>query len=280
MKIAEVFNLRAAKGEVGVEVEMEGVNLPDALDRKHWSVELDGSLRGESYEYVFNGPADKQLAFKRLDYLRKVLDERKSGVADTGRAGVHVHVNVQDLTPKQVACFICMYYIFENTLLKFCGEDRVGNLFCLRTCDAEGALPVIIGAFNHPHLRGFGTDDIRYAALNLNSLPKYGSVEFRAMKSTGDMEVIKKWIEMLLNIKEYSLSFDKPTDVVEGMSLLSPLAMFREVFGEDTPLEYDEDDMYEGVRYAQDLAYGVDWDRLDVNQVLIRDGYATAEGDV
>lgn len=280
MNIREVFGLPEVKGAVGVEVEIEGMNLPALIGNGHqWHVEHDGSLRGEAYEYVFRGPVDKVKAFGRLDSLALSFKKHGSDIFDTGRAGVHVHVNVQDMSIKQVGCFITLYYIFENILLDYCGEDRVGNLFCLRTCDAEGAIPLITQAFNNHKLRGLGTDDIRYAALNLNSLPKYGSVEFRPMRSTGDMQLIKNWIDILLTMKEYSLRFNDPRDIVESMSGMSTAVMFLEVFGEHTGLVYDDDSMYEGVCYAQDFAYGVHWDRPNPDVQAIIDGYMLAEGD-
>lgn len=280
MKIKDIFRLKPEKGEVGVEVEIEGLNLPRVVHRESWRVERDGSLRGEAFEYVFRGPVNYKAACNRLDRLGLSFKEVGSEIFDTGRAGVHVHVNVQDLTAKQVGCFITLYYIFENILLDFCGEDRVGNLFCLRTCDAEGAIPLITKAFNNNNLRGLATDDIRYAALNLNSLPKYGSVEFRSMRSTGDMEIIKTWVSLLLELKKYSLSFNNPREIVEGMSGMSSEVMFKTVFGDNSGLVYDDDSMYEGVRYAQDFAYGVDWDRPDPDLALIANGYMVARGDV
>ena len=280
MNIKDLFGLVHTPGSIGIEVEIEGENLPMNLVGADWRMEHDGSLRDEAMEYVFNGPVDLRETYKRLDQLDKAFKRRGSVIYDTGRAGVHVHVNVQPMTVKEVGCFITLYYIFENILLDFCGEDRVGNLFCLRTCDAEGAIPLIIKAFNNNKLQGLGTDDIRYAAMNLNSLPKYGSVEFRAMRSTGDMSLIKKWVRYLLALKKYSLQYEDPRAVVESMSGISPEVMFKEVFGNKSDLVYNEEDMYEGVRYAQDFAYGVDWDRPDPEIQLIADGYMIAGGDL
>ena len=280
MNIKDLFGLAHTPGSVGVEVEIEGENLPMVLNRADWLMEHDGSLRGEAVEYVFNGPVDLRETYRRLAQLDSAFKERGSVIYDTGRAGVHVHVNVQAMTVKEVGCFITLYYIFENILLDFCGDERVGNLFCLRTCDAEGAIPLIVESFNNNKLQGLGTDDIRYAAMNLNSLPKYGSVEFRAMRSTGDMQLIKKWVRYLLALKKYSLQYEDPRAIVESMSGISPEVMFKEVFGTKSDLVYNEDDMYEGVRYAQDFAYGVDWYRPDPEIQLIAEGYMVAGGDL
>lgn len=58
--VMQWFGIRedfAAKGDVGIEIEVEGKNLPKHFE-KYWRVEADGSLRGEdNAEYVLEKPS-------------------------------------------------------------------------------------------------------------------------------------------------------------------------------------------------------------------------------
>jgi len=44
-------HLEEVDADLGIEIEVEGVNLPARVGES-WRVDRDGSLRGESYEYV------------------------------------------------------------------------------------------------------------------------------------------------------------------------------------------------------------------------------------
>jgi len=94
--IAELyFRGERVRGDVGVEIEVEGNNLPQ-YDLDGWRVEHDGSLRGESAEYVFGRPRYVNEAKAFVDELCKTLEP--CDIQDSGRGGIHVHVNIRDLT--------------------------------------------------------------------------------------------------------------------------------------------------------------------------------------
>ena len=79
---------------VGLEFEIEGVNIPNNV--QGWRVENDGSLRGESHEYVLPEPCHINELDDKIKLIRKAFD--KSKVYNSGYAGTHVHINVGDLT--------------------------------------------------------------------------------------------------------------------------------------------------------------------------------------
>lgn len=202
---------------IGIEVEMEGVRLPRMV--QGWRVEGDGSLRGqESAEYVFPEPLDFKEAEVNLKRLNLALLRNKSEVADTGYAGIHVHVNVSDMDYHQLIRYAVYYYVLEPLLLEWCGPDREGNLFCLSLSAAMAPLKYFGKAMENAELQRVATDDIRYAALNFKALYQYGSFEFRSMRSTDDRNLILKWAGMLLELREQAL-VDRPLDwIVEAVS--------------------------------------------------------------
>src|SRR3990172_9397067 len=119
--VFEEFGLSLRKrtaGDVGVEIEVEGRNLP--YTEKYWKREADGSLRGpENAEYVLRKPAtltQLKMALKSL-----AIDYRASEakVDESVRAGVHVHVNVQHMNMVEVYNFITLYLILEELLTKY-----------------------------------------------------------------------------------------------------------------------------------------------------------------
>ena len=250
------------KGEVGVEIEIESdYPLPtqDFLV-SHWRRTHDGSLRGEhTAEYIFKNPKTEVEAYRAIDYLSKRLPD----INDSVRAGVHVHINVRDLTFLQVWTIVSCYYILENLLTNWCGEGRQGNHFCLRASDAHMVLQMVTKAIRRDNPSALDTDSIRYAALNFNALSKFGSLEFRQLRTPQDFDKIKTWISILLNIKRSSFLFPNPRAVVENFSLGGEEEFLRVMLREHVGLfEPNEDRLWvlrRGVRVAQEIAYAKRW---------------------
>lgn len=213
--MVRAINRRVPKTDgckIGLEIEVEGENLPHHVDG--WNAVPDGSLRGESIEYVFNAPMTlnaSKLALKRLEIA---LAGNNAKVLDTGYAGIHVHVNVQDFTKQQLFNYCMAYYIVDNLAVHWAGPDRVGNLFCLSITDAPWPLKFLRQALENETLNVLNNDDIRYASLNLKALATYGSVEFRALRSTVDRKVIGQWVDMLLELRKWAEQPDSSLQVL------------------------------------------------------------------
>ena len=265
IKVLNVMNVRPADGEVGIEVEVEGEDLPGMGHSMVWRSERDGSLRGESMEYVLRKPVHRDAVPDVLLGLYHRLKGAGSKIHDSGRAGVHVHINCQDLTMKQVVTFACLYLVFEEMLVEWCGPGREGNLFCLRGGDADYLITAFRDAVVSGRWGNLRDDNLRYASLNLKALSTYGSLEFRAMRSTVDPAVLENWVDMLLRVKDASLQFDDPELIIERASFGGYEELFLSIFGEDTELRFSEDSMLDGIVRAQHIAYApVDWAKHDI----------------
>lgn len=257
-------------GDIGLEIEVEGARLPRCT--KWWRNEQDGSLKGEeTAEYVLSSPGSLQDIDEALSYLDKKYQANETRVDDTVRAGVHVHINCQRLTMTQLYNFITIYLILENLLVRWCGEYREGNLFCLRACDAEWMLSVLrVAALdNRKQFRQrFHRDELRYASMNLKALGDYGSLEFRAMRGTRDLGLIYSWAETLYNLREFACTFEKPTDIIEQFSLGGMENFLEHALGKNKDMflkgckDYQEL-LWTGMRNAQDIAYCVDWRKFE-----------------
>lgn len=263
--------LGAVNGEVGIEVEVEGNNLPTRIGAGGiWKATKDNSLRGESMEYIFNDPRPRDVVDKYVDALFKVFEGTGAVLNESHRTSVHVHLNVSDLRVYDVCNIFTLYSIIEDFLIPFCGPQRKGNLFCLRMKDAQ----YVIDKFKKMLLCGsfyrLAGDDIRYAGLNLDACRKYGSVEFRAMRGLTTPGPIKQWVSILLEIKDAAVNnFRSPREMVEQVSMLGAEGFLRSIFSEDNfntlfacfneaGESTVQDVCYQGSRLMQEFAYTFD----------------------
>jgi hypothetical protein len=252
------------EGEVGIEVELEGEGLPTNIakgkfSKAFWNIEGDGSLRGPSAEYVLRSPIPRGSVNEALTQLYSKL--QYDSLLDSGRAGVHIHINVRDLNLPQLYSFILLYLVFENVLVKYCGEDREGNLFCLRASDAEYLLFMVHKLLRRHRLNEIGGDVVRYSSINLSAIRKYGSLEFRAMRSPVAADVIETWAKLLLCLKDAALRYNSPREIVQGVSELGGYDFAHSIFG-DLVEHLDSDnwgvDVMKGMRLIQPLTMAYD----------------------
>lgn len=230
-KLFEILGLAETKGDVGLEIECEGERLVEVKDA-FWRSEPDGSLRGHypeaSCEYILKKPVPSDKVEACLKQLNKHLEESKLNFSF--RTSVHVHVNVQQLNVDQVMNMIYTYLLIEEPLVTFCGKVRKGNQFALRLSDAEGLLEGLSEIFTTGQFY-WGVDQYRYAGLNIEALTKYGSLEFRSMRGTLDVETLTTWTHTLINLREYACSKENPIAVYEEFVALGAREFFNKVVG-------------------------------------------------
>lgn len=261
MLVEDIIKFRnKVDGDVGLELEFEGKNLP-VVEDEFWKSTNDGSLRG-GIEYVLRSPVKLEHLDKSLEYLFRKLDVTK--IRETYRAGIHTHINIRKLTPIQVINFFVLYSIFEEVILSLCNESRRNNLFCLSNTVANGYVDEIIGIVKSGKVANFNTDVIRYSSMNLKPVPVYGSVEFRALESTTDVNKILFWSTVLVQLRDKAKEFDTPLQIMEMVSAGNIIDFTRSIFqkGLYTKLFKAEDWNYQirtGIINVQDLCYAHAW---------------------
>lgn len=236
-KLYELLNLREfQEGDFGIEIECEGRNLA-VPDRKVWNTVDDGSLRGEfphgRAEWVFAKPLSFDASVRELNKLRIYQEQSNAQLNFSFRTSVHVHLNVQHLTFDQYLNTIYTYILLENALVRYCGDERIGNRFCLRMQDAEGLSEYIEHLFrNGPKgLLNINPDLTRYAALNLACTTKYGSLEFRSMRGNLEVPYITTWLKALYNIRQFACKFKNPQQIHDMFVRSNPSDFMEEVLG-------------------------------------------------
>lgn len=260
------------KGDIGIEVEVEGVYLPTQVPIP-WVAHHDGSLRvpklpgGAALEYVLERPIDFDAVDKEVKNLYAYLTKDKSKIIESNRTSVHIHLNVQKFHFSRLTAFMAIYFTLEELLTEWCGDHRVGNLFCLRAKDA----PAIVTQIRR-FIKSEGVTEIRdhhhYAALNANALHKFGSLEIRTLRGVSDPRIILDWVAMLRRIYDMSAEFKDPRDICAVFSQDGPLNFLDTMLGDTAKIlksgvSYDQErivnSLYDGIRMAQDLCYCRDW---------------------
>ena len=223
---------------LGMELEVEFRRaFPFKNPGTTWLSKEEGSLRNFGVEFYSAHPVAPEFRRKELDDLISYV--KSNGAMDEcPRASFHVHMNVLDLTPIQVYTYATVYWTLENLLFKYCGEkQRNGNLFCLRLTDAPGILDILSSDIQYAGapFKDIGTDNIRYAGLNLNAVRKFGTMEFRGMRCKLDSEYLDLWCESILSMKKNSLKYKSPLEVMEkywSLNTSSPTEYLREFLPE------------------------------------------------
>lgn len=264
--------------DIGIEIEVEGNKFPKTGPQYgnggeeylpiQWKYTHDGSLRGDdNAEYVLRAPIKFDDVPKAISDLWGMFDRYGSVLEESNRTSVHVHLNVQGFHLNRLAAFCGMYFALEDILTHWCGEHRVGNLFCMRAKDAPATVT---------HLKRFIQDNgrysfpngLHYAGLNPGAITKFGSVEIRALRGVSDPKVILDWIAVLRRLYELSAEFPDPRAVVAGFSGEGPISWLERMLGDkcgtilnECPYNTDEirNSLYEGIRLAQDLCYCREW---------------------
>lgn len=226
-------------GRYGVEVEME---MTDYMPQppNGWHEHQDGSLRGIGYEYVMNNPLTKPYAKRSVQNLYAWLTT-KGLMKPTFRSSVHIHQDVSSWSEEYWKFYVVSIMSFDKALTHMFNEDRVGNMFCLSCADAAGQVdflgrPGKDGAYN-AHER-----NERYAAINIASTAKLGSLEYRFLQT----QTTPNNIYTLLNFIQ---QFEEKVNAIYALMEKKVSALLIDM--EDTPnwcdkmlLNTDVEDMY------------------------------------
>lgn len=181
----------------GVELEIEGLN-PDVLWDSYLVAGIhhteDGSLRG-GREFI-----TAPMKMRELDYTLRQFFLRNKFTEEnySERCSVHVHTNVGDMTYDQLRNVFLLYQMFEKVLFGWIGDDRENNIFC-----APWYTSLLGKNLLHKSYTSFGKllDKLskwqKYTAVNLLPIRTIGTIEWRHMAGTPNVERILLWCNLI-----------------------------------------------------------------------------------
>lgn len=199
----------------GIELEIENLERDEELRMGRLVAGMqyhkDGSLRNNGGEFVtlpMNYSALNQVLgnfFKKFDYTEDNYSERCS---------VHVHANCQDLTVEQIRLVVCLYQILEKVMFNFVKADRDNNIFCVPLGESIVASKMLVS--DSALISNASRKWRKYTALNLLPLFTQGTVEFRHMAGTSDLNFILQWCSIIGSLFKYAREH-KFSDVIKTL---------------------------------------------------------------
>lgn len=268
-------------GDVGIEIEVEGRNLPRVIKYISpetgvvWTNHDDGSLRGENNEYVTGGAIKIAEVEPMVKALWDAFEAQGSKVKMSNRCSTHVHVNCGILTPKPITSLIALYGILEEAVTNWCGPDRVSNPFCLRMKDSRTSLEMWEELCTGENAV-FEKHRNKYNALNLEPLWKQGSVEFRPMRGAEGPEHVIGWVRLLWALREAARTrYQNPLTLAMQVSARGVRALIEEIIEENAlgdtwksivehPANGNLDNLLrEGFLIVQPLLFSTQWDVVE-----------------
>lgn len=153
---------------------------------------LDGSLRNNGIE-VTTPPLTYEESLKAFEHIHQIIETGPD--AYSSRTSIHVHVNVLPWSTQKLYDFVLLYALLEPAFFSM-APNRKHNINCVPL--NYTVLPAKYSA---------GIDYLlsiwsKYTSFNIMPVKSYGTVEFRHMYGTGDIQTYKKWLTMLRNLWE------------------------------------------------------------------------------
>ena len=196
---------------VGIELEYERIKIDPytILNLDLWEITEDGSLRmvepgTMSLELRYKRPLGGLDSEKALVSLNRFL-KRDSTILVSERTGLHVHVDFRDVSIDQLRNFYIYYLLSEPFLYNYSGAGRDKNIFCVPMYRTPAIITgqLNLGAFTAKSRIGRSLQSMhKYSGINLGSLARKGSIEFRMHPSSTDVNRIQQWINILLKLTE------------------------------------------------------------------------------
>lgn len=187
----------------GIELEIEGLGHLNSFEDAcvdGMVYHQDGSLRNNGAEYVTKPMQMRELAYILEQFFKK---NKLSDKNYSERCSVHVHTNVLDMSWEQLKTLVLVYLVFERNLFSFIGNERDKNIFCVPLYDTMMVNNILKGDNTYKTLSSKLGRWEKYTALNFLPIGSQGSIEWRHMHGTNDVQYILTWCNLIGKIFSY-----------------------------------------------------------------------------
>lgn len=187
--------------QFGIEMEIAGINIEtniradhedyNHVTRDYWKIVPDSSVRG-GFEVV--SPILKgESGLAAVEIAARALDD--AGATVNSSCGLHVHFDASDLDITALKNILRRYADHETEIDAFMPRSRRGN---------ENTYCLSIREFVNRHLERCASvqelvtsQHVRYFKVNLQSLTRHGTIEFRQHSGTVNAAAIVNWVRFL-----------------------------------------------------------------------------------
>lgn len=188
-----------------------------------WKVEYDDSVTngrgygGEAVSPVLRGR-------EGLDEMKAVMQALKNaGAGVTVKCGMHVHVDACDMTGEQMGRMLAAYVDRQSALDLLVSPSRRSSRwhqYCrgIGRQEKEEMKEALLNGTAHRHSR--------YRTVNITSLSRTGTLEFRQHQGTLNAKKAIAWIEMLLAMSNAVMAAEDETLPLDIDGLLDALEAY------------------------------------------------------
>lgn len=198
-KIAREYKKpKAHLNYIGIEIEMisdisqEHMAMLIALSKLDHKIRVmsDGSIRTEGeLEHAFElNILDTEVnIYNTLDRFNHMLQSSGFKFKTNSSCGTHIHLDMRSRDVEE--CYTTLYHNLDK-LIATVSSDRLNNKYCKRNTQSEmeSAKEIYDGSGS------------RYQMINPDSYNKHSTLELRLFQGTLDIEKIKGWVSLTLNI--------------------------------------------------------------------------------
>lgn len=263
--------LLLSRCNTGIEIEAENVHHRDSIRRdvKFWTLKDDGSLRNRGVEFVLTRPLRGADIVHSLEEIEAAIKRYDPEIDMSDRTSLHVHLDVRNYDTQKLLTYIVLNIILEKILFSYAGMDRYYSNFCTPILECKRnsvAIGNIIDSKDFMIHGGLNSQG-RYASINVASVTRHGSIEYRMHKGTYKANEIINWLNILYSIKNYANNYKGDVQSLIDKVCKDKINFFQDIFTKYTDLidlspreimEY----MLEGAREAQYIANSVNITKL------------------
>jgi hypothetical protein len=134
-------------------------------------------------------------------------------------------MDVRQLTLQQMVALLLTYLTVENLLFKFVGNNRRTNIFC--TPISETGIMETISSSPKKFMHSIQHTWMKYTGLNLLPIASFGSVEFRHMPGTNNINKLLAWVDLITRLKQFVYRFEY-ADIVSTIMALNSNSRYRQ----------------------------------------------------
>jgi hypothetical protein len=197
----------------GVEIEVENCHNVGWADEAGWQVIGDGSLRGAGIEFI--SPPVEYATLKTM-LMAYYHAHHENGYHANTRTGIHVHMDMRCRTLEQVAAICAVYAIVEPILFSMCGPEREECIYCVPWYRATEDIKLLRTVLDNPgQAAGHINATCKYAALYLEPLLRFGTIEFRQAPTFVTYEEMMLWVDAIRRLVVFGEYRKTPEEVLD-----------------------------------------------------------------